>query len=237
MEVISSPEREVQELSRSSLEQPPRKEPRVERPQPQTEGRQEDTQLPGFEPSDDELLIGTLCRDIPRLRQENQRREPLVIRNKGREEPTRRQEPQHMRGQTPGALTPASVIPTDIGAPQPTPIERTLLDRLAEIRRPEAMSRTIEEDQAVWEVANGGQAERNLANQKYKLSVSSHPTLAELMDTMDHQVHYAKNDITLAWEARDKALVEARRLKEDLQQVVENHQKIMELRSVELREL
>ncbi|KAL2623053.1 hypothetical protein R1flu_003258 [Riccia fluitans] len=68
-------EQEVEELSSSSLEQPPRKEPRVERLEPQTEGRQEDTPLPGFEPSDDELLIGTLRRDIPHLRQESQQEE------------------------------------------------------------------------------------------------------------------------------------------------------------------
>ncbi|KAL2633371.1 hypothetical protein R1flu_004850 [Riccia fluitans] len=63
--------------------QPPRKEPRVGEPPQQSKGRQGDTAIPGFEPSDDELPMGTLRRDISRLRQEGQRTEPLVIRETG----------------------------------------------------------------------------------------------------------------------------------------------------------
>ncbi|KAL2642877.1 hypothetical protein R1flu_010464 [Riccia fluitans] len=39
--------------------------------------------------------------------------------------------------------------PPTVGAPQPIPVERTLMDRLAKISRPEAMSGIVEEDQAV----------------------------------------------------------------------------------------
>ncbi|KAL2634202.1 hypothetical protein R1flu_005681 [Riccia fluitans] len=87
------------------------------------------------------------------------------------------------------------------------------------------------------ERANGAQAERDLAKQKYELSVSPHPTLAELMDAMDHWVHYAQNDAILAREARDKAWAEVKRLKESLQEAMEGHKKIMELRRAELRDL
>ncbi|KAL2634203.1 hypothetical protein R1flu_005682 [Riccia fluitans] len=52
----------------------------------------------------------------------------------------------------PGAPPPASAIAASAGAPQPTPVEKTLLDQLAEISRPEALSGTAEEDQAIREV-------------------------------------------------------------------------------------
>ncbi|KAL2621027.1 hypothetical protein R1flu_001232 [Riccia fluitans] len=42
--------------------------------------------------------------------------------------------------------------PPTAGVPQPIPVEKTLLDRLAEISRPEAMSGTAKEDQAVRDV-------------------------------------------------------------------------------------
>ncbi|KAL2645516.1 hypothetical protein R1flu_013103 [Riccia fluitans] len=237
--VVPSPPREVQELSSSSSpEQPPRKEPRVEEPPQQAEGRQEDTTIPGFEPSDDELPIGTLRRNISRLRQEVQRTEPLVIREVGGEGPAGRQGPLHTGGQTVSAPEPLRRLQTGAGrqafngfrqraieqiplppsgqkkkknktpavqsgpggnlsaqppareqcaapvtieeersdirprytdkevrrfhpelfvqlgpapptAGVPQPVEKTLLDRLAEISRPEAMSGTAEEDQAV----------------------------------------------------------------------------------------
>ncbi|KAL2607831.1 hypothetical protein R1flu_026404 [Riccia fluitans] len=47
LQVLPSPEWKVQELSSSSPEQPPRKEPRVERPQPETAKNQEAALLPG----------------------------------------------------------------------------------------------------------------------------------------------------------------------------------------------
>ncbi|KAL2636170.1 hypothetical protein R1flu_007649 [Riccia fluitans] len=240
--VVPSPQREVQELSSSSSpEQPPRKEPRVEEPPQQAEGRQEDTTIPGFEASDDELPIDTLRRDISRLRQEVQRTEPLVIRDVGggagkeagafaygrtdseRPEPPRRLQMgagrqafsgskerqkaieeiplppsgqkkkgkktpviQSGPGGNPSAQPPAreqhaasatveeerpdigsrytdeevrrfypelfvqpGAPPPTTCAPQPILVERTLLDRLAKISRPEAMSGTVEEDQAV----------------------------------------------------------------------------------------
>ncbi|KAL2612167.1 hypothetical protein R1flu_023859 [Riccia fluitans] len=53
------------------------------------------------------------------------------------------------------------------------------------------------------ERANGAQAERDLARQKYELSVSSHPTLAKLMEAMDARVQSAKTD---AAHAREHAL-------------------------------
>ncbi|KAL2652202.1 hypothetical protein R1flu_020330 [Riccia fluitans] len=98
--VVPSPPREVQEISSSSSpEQPPRKEPRVGEPPQQSEGRQGDTAISGFEPSDDELPIGTLRRDISRLRQEGQQTEPLVIREVEEEGPAGRQGSQHTGGQ------------------------------------------------------------------------------------------------------------------------------------------
>ncbi|KAL2652743.1 hypothetical protein R1flu_020871 [Riccia fluitans] len=99
LKVVPSPEREIQELSSSSPEQPPRKEPRVEEPPPQTEQRQEDALVSGFEPSDDELPIGTLRIDISCLRQDNQRGEqPLTIKDTGGEEQAGGQEPLRMSG-------------------------------------------------------------------------------------------------------------------------------------------
>ncbi|KAL2623016.1 hypothetical protein R1flu_003221 [Riccia fluitans] len=50
------------------------------------------------------------------------------------------------------------------------------------------------------ERANGAQAERDLARQKYELSVSPHPVLAELMEEMDAQVKSAKTDAACARE-------------------------------------
>ncbi|KAL2610724.1 hypothetical protein R1flu_029297 [Riccia fluitans] len=203
--VVPSPPREVQELSSSSSpKQPPRKEPRVEEPPQQAEGWQEDTALPGFEPSDDELPIGTLRRDISHLRQEVQRTEPLVIREVGGEGPTGRQGSLHTGGQIVSAPKPPRRLqmgagrqafnsfrqraieqiplppsgqkkkknktptvqsvreeirrpnlrlennlgpaPPTAGVPQPILVEKTLLDCLAEISRPEAMSRTAGED-------------------------------------------------------------------------------------------
>ncbi|KAL2652804.1 hypothetical protein R1flu_020932 [Riccia fluitans] len=161
--------------------------------------------------------------------------------------------------------------PPTAGVPQPIPVGKTLLDRLAEISRPEAMSGTTEEDQAVRDVvrdpdlpcivpgetseasmaryseqmvavvkhwtmekadgrtdaltsvlcaavaswardlkqevaedrrtrsilterANGAQAERDAARQKYELSVSPHPALGELMEAMDARIQSAKKD-------------------------------------------
>ncbi|KAL2620651.1 hypothetical protein R1flu_000856 [Riccia fluitans] len=54
---------------------------------------------------------------------------------------------------------------------------------------------------------------------------------------MDHRIQYVKSDATFAREAWDKAWAEAKRLKEDLERTVENHRKIMEVKSTELREL
>ncbi|KAL2612922.1 hypothetical protein R1flu_024614 [Riccia fluitans] len=44
------------------------------------------------------------------------------------------------------------------------------------------------------EQANGAQAERDLARQKYELSVSTHPTLTKLMKAMDARVQSTKTD-------------------------------------------
>ncbi|KAL2623366.1 hypothetical protein R1flu_003571 [Riccia fluitans] len=44
------------------------------------------------------------------------------------------------------------------------------------------------------ERANGAQAERDAARQKYKLSVSPHPALGELMEAMDARIQSAKKD-------------------------------------------
>ncbi|KAL2607832.1 hypothetical protein R1flu_026405 [Riccia fluitans] len=236
---------------------------------------------------------------MPKARKPTRRAASRHPRNR-RRGAGRGQEPPRMRGQP--------------GPPPPTRVEKTLLDQLAKISRPEAMSGTVEEDQAVRDVvkdpalpcivpgepseasmaqfseqmipqvpgltihapavdridelqvlcaavaswagelkqevfedrrtrgellerANGAQAERDLAERKYELSVSPHPTLAELMDAMDHRVHHVKNDTATAQEARDKAWAEAKRVKEDLQRAVENHQQIMELKGAELREL
>ncbi|KAL2642777.1 hypothetical protein R1flu_010364 [Riccia fluitans] len=242
----------------------------VEEPPQQAEGRQEDTAIPGFEPSDDKLPTGTLRREISRLRRlqmgtGRQAFSGYRERQKAIEEIPLPPSDQKKKGKKilavqsggnpsaqppPGAPPPATGVPT-AGALQPIPVERTLLDRLAEISRPEVMSGTAEEDQAVrdvipqvprltihapatdridelqvlcaavpsWarelkqEVAedrrtrsvlteweNGAQAERDLARQKYELSVSSHPTLAELMEVMDARVQFAKTDTAHAQE-------------------------------------
>ncbi|KAL2613986.1 hypothetical protein R1flu_025678 [Riccia fluitans] len=206
--VVPSPPREVQEISSSSSpEQPPRKEPWVGEPPQQAKGRQGDTAIPGFEPSDDKLPIGTLRRDISRLRQEVQRTEPLVIRealngsrqraieqiplpppgqkkkknktpavqsgperNSSAQPPAREQRAapatveeerpdigprytdEEVRRLHPELFVQLGPAPPTAGVPQPIPVEKTLLDRLAEISRPEAMSGIVEEDQAVRDV-------------------------------------------------------------------------------------
>ncbi|KAL2628583.1 hypothetical protein R1flu_013269 [Riccia fluitans] len=186
--VMLSPPREVQELSSSSSpEQPPRKEPRVEEPPQQAEGREDDTAISGFEPSDDELPIGILRRDISRLRQEVQRTEPLMVREKKKKNqtpavqsgpggnssaqpPAREQRAapvtveeerpdigprytnEEVRRFHPELFVQLGPTPPTAGVPQPIPVEKTLLDRLAEISRPEAMSGTAEEDQAIRDV-------------------------------------------------------------------------------------
>ncbi|KAL2607676.1 hypothetical protein R1flu_026249 [Riccia fluitans] len=212
--VVPSLPREVQEISStSSPEQPPRKEPRVGEPPQQSEGRQGDTAIPGFEPSDDELPKVTLRRDISRLRQEGQRTEPLVIRETGagrqalngsrqraieqiplpppgqkkkkNKTPAIQSGPEGNSSAQPPAreqraalatveeerpdigprytneevrrlhlelLVQLGPAPMTAGVPQSIPVEKTLLDRLAEISRLEVMSGIAEEDQAVWDV-------------------------------------------------------------------------------------
>ncbi|KAL2635384.1 hypothetical protein R1flu_006863 [Riccia fluitans] len=122
------------------------------------------TALPGFEPSDDELPMGTLRKDISHLRQEGQRTEPLVIRETGGRQAlngSRQKAIEQIPLPPPGqkkkknktpAVQPARASTPTAGVPQPIPVGKTLLDRLAEISRPEAMSGTAEEDQAVRDV-------------------------------------------------------------------------------------
>ncbi|KAL2623673.1 hypothetical protein R1flu_003878 [Riccia fluitans] len=132
MEVLPSSEREVQE-------QPPRKEPRIEQTPPQDNQRPEDAP-----PADTKE---TIDKDAPiafRCKRVESRIKDVALTI------------GELRGeQPPGALTPASAIPTVGGAtkwaPQPTLtlVEKALLDRLAKISWPEAMSGTAKEDQAI----------------------------------------------------------------------------------------
>ncbi|KAL2613817.1 hypothetical protein R1flu_025509 [Riccia fluitans] len=222
--VVPSPPREVQEISSSSSpEQPPRKEPWVGEPPQQSEGRQGDTAIPGFEPSDDELPIGTLRKDISRLRQEGQRTEPLVIREalNGSWQKAIEQIPLPPPGQKKKKNKTPAVQPgrKEIRRPNPRlennarhrqPLKRRTGHRTTLYRRrdtqvpgltiPAPATDRIDELQvlctavASWpgdlkqevagdrrtrsiltERANGAQAERDAARQKYKLSVSPHP--------------------------------------------------------------
>ncbi|KAL2607618.1 hypothetical protein R1flu_026191 [Riccia fluitans] len=153
--VVPSPPREVQEISsNSSPEQPPRKEPRVGELPQQSEGRQGDTAIPGFEPSDDELPIGTLHRDISRLRQpggkfvgpppaREQRAAPATVEEE-RPDIGPRYTDTEVRRLHPELFVQLGPAPPTADVPQPIPVEKTLLDRLAEISRPEAMSGTTE---------------------------------------------------------------------------------------------
>ncbi|KAL2636169.1 hypothetical protein R1flu_007648 [Riccia fluitans] len=60
------------------------------------------------------------------------------------------------------------------------------------------------------ERVNGAQAERDLVRQKYELSVSPHPALAELMEAMDTRVKSAKTDAARAREHASNVMDEWR---------------------------
>ncbi|KAL2652741.1 hypothetical protein R1flu_020869 [Riccia fluitans] len=76
------------------------------------------------------------------------------------------------------------------------------------------LKQEVAEDQwsrsVLLERANGAQAERDLARQRYELSVSSHPTLAELMEAMDARVQSAKTNATHARKNASKIMEEWR---------------------------
>ncbi|KAL2654124.1 hypothetical protein R1flu_022252 [Riccia fluitans] len=290
----------------------------VEEPPQQAEGRQEDIAIPGFEPSDDELPIGTLRMDISRLRQEVQRTEPLVIRDVGGEGPAGRQEPSHTGGQivsapepprrlqtgagrqafnsyrqkaieqipllpsghkkkgkkipvvqsgpgeNPSAQPPAGeqsaapatveeerpdigpryideevrrfhlelfvqlgATPPTAGVPQTIPMEKTLLDRLAEISRPEAMSGTAEEDQAVRDVVRdpdlpcivlGETSEASMARYSEQLVAMVKHWTMEKMDGRSDAVTSAQDDLRQTTEELAKARIDWEKQTQGLQE-------------------
>ncbi|KAL2649756.1 hypothetical protein R1flu_017884 [Riccia fluitans] len=164
----------------------------------------------------------------------------------------------------PSAPAPTPATPAAGGATSPvvqtitTPVERTMLDRLAKISRPKAMYGTTEEDQAIREVvlcatvaswagelkkevaedrwtrsellerANGAQAERDLARKRYEFSLLIHPTLAKLMEAMDTWVQSTKTNATHAHENATKIMEEWRISQTSLRASLDNVQEIVD---------
>ncbi|KAL2644657.1 hypothetical protein R1flu_012244 [Riccia fluitans] len=85
--------------------------------------------------------------------------------------------------------------------------------------------------------ANGAQAERDLARQRYELSVSSHPTLAKLMKAMDTWVQSAKTDAMHARENASKIMEEWRTSQNMWQASLDNVQGLVDKQIKDLKAL
>ncbi|KAL2620652.1 hypothetical protein R1flu_000857 [Riccia fluitans] len=105
-------------------------------------------------------------------------------------------------------VQPRALPPASAGAPQPTPVEVTLLDRLVKISRLEAMSGTAEEDQAVREVVRdpalpciirGEHSEASMARfSKQMEAVVKHWTMERAASTSDALTSVWPSVVTLA---------------------------------------
>ncbi|KAL2644658.1 hypothetical protein R1flu_012245 [Riccia fluitans] len=102
-EVVPSPEREFQELSSNSPEQPPRKEPRVERTPPRDGQGQEDVPPPKTkETTDEDAPIAFKHRRV----ESRLRKATLTIGESREDQPVERQEPPRTQGQAVSTLEP-----------------------------------------------------------------------------------------------------------------------------------